>query len=59
MMGLTAGIGMAVAGWSSIGPDYIVYAVVDHCAFLFMVLLVGPALDDVARSRYQVKAGPA
>lgn len=53
--GLLAGLGLAVAGWSTIGPDHVVYAIVVQGAFLFMALLTGPALADVARSRYRVR----
>lgn len=53
--GLVFGLGLAVAGWFTMGPDHLVYAVVVQGAFLFMALLTGPALVDVARYRYQVK----
>ncbi|MDQ0734680.1 glycosyl-4,4'-diaponeurosporenoate acyltransferase CrtO family protein [Arthrobacter agilis] len=53
--GLLVGLGMAVAGWFAIGPDHVVYAIVVQGAFLFMALLSGPALVDVARSRYRVR----
>ncbi len=53
--GLVFGLGLAVAGWFAIGPDHLVYAVVVQGAFLFMALLTGPALVDVARSRYRVR----
>jgi hypothetical protein len=53
--GLGSGVGTVVAGWFAIGPDHLAFAVVVQCAFLLMALLVGPALVDVGRSRYQVK----
>ncbi len=52
--GLLVGVGLAVAGWFAIGPDHVVYAVVVQGGFLFMALLIGPSLVDVARSRYRV-----
>ncbi|WAP50600.1 hypothetical protein OL239_11205 [Arthrobacter sp. ATA002] len=53
-LGLVFGLGLTVAGWFAIGPDHLVYAVVVQGAFLFMALLAGPALVDVARQRYRV-----
>ncbi|WIB08056.1 hypothetical protein QNO08_09190 [Arthrobacter sp. zg-Y820] len=53
--GLVFGLGLAVAGWFAIGPDHFVYAFVVQSAFLFMALLTGPALVDVARYRYRVR----
>ncbi|WP_157940152.1 hypothetical protein [Arthrobacter ruber] len=53
--GLGIGVGLAVAGWSAIGPDHPVFAVVAQAGFLLMALLVGPALVDVGRSRYRVR----
>ena len=53
--GLVFGLGLAVAGWFAIGPDHLVYAFVVQGAFLFMALLMGPALVDVARQRYRVR----
>ncbi|WP_104053990.1 MULTISPECIES: hypothetical protein [unclassified Arthrobacter] len=54
-MGLVAGLGLAVAGWFAIGPDHLVYAFVVQGALLFMALLTGPVLVDVARQRYRVR----
>lgn len=54
--GLLVGVGLAVAGWFAIGPDHVVYAVVVQGGFLFMALLIGPLLVDVARSRYRVRS---
>ncbi len=56
VLGVGIGAGLAGAGWRAIGPDHLVFAVVVQCAFLFMALLVGPALVDVRRSRYRVRA---
>ncbi|MCC9205877.1 hypothetical protein [Arthrobacter sp. zg-Y769] len=53
--GLVFGLGSAAAGWFAIGPDHLVYAVVVQGAFLFMALLTGPALVDIARYRYRVR----
>ncbi|KNC20372.1 hypothetical protein AC792_01060 [Arthrobacter sp. RIT-PI-e] len=54
MAGLGVGGALAITGWFAIGPDHIIYAVVVQCGFLLMALLAGPAVVDVARSRYQV-----
>ncbi|WP_152915939.1 hypothetical protein [Arthrobacter sp. RIT-PI-e] len=54
--GLGIGIGLTVAGWSAIGPDHLVFAVVVQWAFLFMAFLIGPTLVDAGRSRYRVRA---
>jgi hypothetical protein len=56
VVGVAIGVGLSGAGWRAIGPDHLVFAVVVQCAFLFMALLVGPALVDVRRSRYRVRA---
>ncbi len=53
--GLAIGVGLAVFGWSAIGPDHIVFAVVVQGAFLVMALLAGPAVVDAGRSRYRVR----
>lgn len=53
--GLVFGLGLAAAGWFAMGPDHLVYAVVVQGAFLFMALLTGLALVDVARYRYRVR----
>ncbi len=55
-VGLFVGVGLAVTGWSAIGPDHVVYALVVQGGFFFMALLVGPVLTGVARSRYRVAA---
>jgi hypothetical protein len=54
--GLTIGSGLAVACWFAIGPDHPVFAITIQGGFLFMALLAGPALVDVGRSRYRVRA---
>lgn len=56
VVGLTSGIGLAVACWFAIGPDHVVFAVTVQGGFLLMALLVGPALVGACRSRYRVKA---
>jgi DMSO reductase anchor subunit len=55
-IGLTVGFGLAVACWLAIGPDHPVFAITVQGGFLFMALLLGPALVDVGRSRYRVRA---
>jgi hypothetical protein len=55
-LSLLVGVGLAVAGWFAIGPDHVVYAVVVQGGFLFMALLIGPSLVDVACSRYRVRS---
>lgn len=54
VIGLIAGCAIAVTGWSAIGPDHLVYAVVVQLGFMFTGLLLGPVLVDVARARYRV-----
>ncbi|WP_422391926.1 hypothetical protein [Arthrobacter sp. N1] len=54
--GFLVGIGLAGAGWFAIGPGHVVYAVVVQGGFLFMALLIGPSLVDIARSRYRVRS---
>lgn len=54
--GLVVGIGLALACWFAIGPDHVVFALTLQGGFLFMALLVGPALVDARRTRYQVRA---
>ncbi len=54
--GFLVGIGLAVAGWFAIGPGHVVYAVIVQGGFLFMALLIGPSLVDIARSRYRVRS---
>ena len=54
--GLVIGIGLTMACWFAIGPDHVVFALTVQGGFLFMALLVGPALVDARRTRYQVRA---
>ncbi|PPB47800.1 hypothetical protein C4K88_16955, partial [Arthrobacter pityocampae] len=54
--GLAIGVGLAIAGWRAVGADHIVFALSVQGGFLFMGLLVGPALVDIGRSRYRVRA---
>ncbi|WP_394253481.1 glycosyl-4,4'-diaponeurosporenoate acyltransferase CrtO family protein [Arthrobacter pityocampae] len=54
--GLAIGVGLAIAGWWAIRPDYLVFALSVQGGFLFMGLLAGPALVDAGRSRYRVSA---
>lgn len=54
--GLVVGIVLALACWFAIGPDHVVFALTLQGGFLFMALLVGPALVDARRTRYQVRA---
>jgi hypothetical protein len=53
--GLVIGIGLTVASWFAIGPDHVVFALTVQGGFLFMGLLMGPALVDARRARYQVR----
>lgn len=55
-IGLTVGFGLAVACWFAIGPNHPVLAITIQGGFLFMALLVGPALVDIGRSRHRVRA---
>lgn len=50
--GLVIGVGLAVASWFAIGPDHVVFAFAVQGGFLFMALLMGPALVDAHRTRY-------
>lgn len=54
--GLVIGVGLTLASWFAIGPDHVVFAFAVQGGFLFMALLMGPALVDAHRTRYQVKA---
>lgn len=56
IVGLTIGVIFAVASWSAIGPDHVVFAIAVQGGFLFMALLMGPSLVDIGRSRYRVRA---
>lgn len=55
-IGLTIGFGLALAGWFAVGPDHPVFAITVQGGFLLMALFAGPAVVDVGRSRYQVRA---
>jgi DMSO reductase anchor subunit len=54
--GLTIGFGLAANCWFAIELDHPVFAITVQGGFLFMALLLGPALVDVGRSRYRVRA---
>lgn len=55
-LGLLIGFGLAVTSWFAIGPDHPVFAITVQGGFFLMALLTGPALVDVHRPRYRVKA---
>lgn len=54
VLGLAFGLGIAISGWSAMGPDHLGYALVVQVGFMFTGLSLGPSLVDVARVRYRV-----
>ncbi|MFC4554448.1 hypothetical protein [Georgenia faecalis] len=54
VIGVALATTLAVAGWSFIGPDHLVYALTVQGGFTFLGLLAGPLLVDTLHRRYTV-----
>lgn len=54
LLGLGVAVALAISGWVYIGPGHWAYAFVAQGGLLFLGLLAGDALVDVARPRYRV-----